>query len=88
MIQKALTFDSNLQAYLVVTNQPKTEKKGYPSDTVHVFDLIESKLKQENPNWFIGEIPKLSLKKVENTFKAVEEDQLFDYYQTLFHDFG
>ena len=88
LIQKALTFDSNLQAYLVVTNQPKTEKKGYPSDTVHVFDLIESKLKQENPNWFIGEIPKLSLKKVEITFKAVEEDQLFDYYQTLFHDFG
>lgn len=86
LLEKVLTFDSDLQAYLVVTNQPKTETKGYSSDTVHVFDLIESKLKQENSSWFFGKTPKVTLKKAEITFKAIEEDRLFDYYQTLFQE--
>ncbi|MEO1257051.1 MAG: hypothetical protein AAFY41_19530, partial [Bacteroidota bacterium] len=87
MIQQALSLESQLQAYLVVTDQPASEKYGYPSDTIHAFDVMKLWLETENPDWFTDTKPKLTLNKSPITFKAIEEDRLFDYYQTLFQNF-
>lgn len=87
VIQQALSLEPQLQAYLIVTDQPISEKHGYPSDTIHAFDVIKLWLEIESPDWFTGNLPKLTLRKSPITFKAIEEDRLFNYYQTLFQDF-
>ncbi|NEO98731.1 MAG: hypothetical protein F6K58_08635 [Symploca sp. SIO2E9] len=65
-------------AYLFVTNQPETENRGYPSDTIYLFEILKL--------WFDRELnSKLELKPQEITTSAVDQDQLFDYYYKFFN---
>ncbi|NEO72181.1 hypothetical protein [Moorena sp. SIO3H5] len=65
-------------AYLFVTNQPETETRGYPSDTIYLFEILKL--------WFDRELnSKLELKSWEITTSAVDQDQLFDEYYKFFN---
>ena len=84
VIQTALSAGEPVLAYLVVTDQPKTERYGYPTDTVHAFDLIQAWLSRQNAALFSGEYPQLALQRSSIEFSAIDEDKLHEYYYALF----
>jgi hypothetical protein len=65
------------EVYCFVTDQPKTEIKGYPSDTIHLFEILQK--------WFAKEISNLTLKPKIIDFAAVDQDTLFNYYYEFFN---
>jgi hypothetical protein len=67
------------KAYIFVTDQPITEKQGYPSDSIHLFDILQK--------WFQREIPDLILKKelIPHYIPANDQDQLLNYYYQFFN---
>ena len=73
--------------YLVVTDQPERETRGYPSDTVHTFDIIQLWLERQLPELMVGSEPKRCLTREAITFSAIDQDRLFDYYDGLFNQF-
>jgi hypothetical protein len=76
-----------LHIHLVVTDQPQSETQGHPSDTVHIFDIIQCWLKRQFPQWMTDANPELHLIREAITFKAVDQDRLFDYYDRLLNQF-
>ena len=84
VIQSALSADAAVQAHLIVTNQPPTEKNGYPTDTIHAFDLVQAWLSHQDRSLFATKAPQLSLVKNQITFSAIDEDKLHEYYYALF----
>jgi len=67
------------QVYLFVTDQPETEEKGYPSDSIHLFDILEK--------WFRHETPNLILNRqlIPQEIPAIDQDQLLNYYYQFFN---
>lgn len=70
-------FQANT-AYIFVTDQLATVKQGYPSDSIHLFDILSK--------WFELELYKLKLKKIviPQTISAIDQDGLLDYYYKFF----
>ena len=66
------------EVYCFVTNQPPEDKSGYPTDSIHLFEILKK--------WFAKEIPNLILKPKIIDFKAVDQDALFNYYYEFFHE--
>ncbi len=76
-----LAKEANFQVergYLFVTNQLETETKGYPSDSIYLFDILEK--------WFKVEVPQLRLSKetIPQDIAANNQDQLLNYYYKFF----
>lgn len=67
------------KAYLFVTNQSETETKGYPSDSIYLFGILEK--------WFQIEIPQLRLIKIiiPQNIAANNQDELLNYYYQFFN---
>lgn len=67
------------ELYIFVTDQPETEKQGYPSDSIHLFDILEK--------WFGREIPNLKLKKevIPREIAANKQDPLLNHYYHFFN---
>jgi hypothetical protein len=72
------------QVYLFVTDQPETEKPGYPLDTIHAYELIERWVQHQFPDWYGSEHQGFVSKQQRIDFKAIDEDRLLDYYYTFF----
>ncbi|MDX2232443.1 MAG: hypothetical protein NW220_22625 [Leptolyngbyaceae cyanobacterium bins.349] len=87
VIQAARQSAPVLDIHLVVTDQPPSETEGYPSDTRHAFDIIQFWLKREFPKLMKDSKPQLRLTREAITFKAVNQDLLFDYYDRLLNQF-
>ena len=78
------------KVYLFVTNQleyipdPKTGKpkfnKGYPTDTIHLYEIFQK--------WFKHEMPNLTLEKKEipQNILPIQQDKLFGYYYQFFRE--
>lgn len=78
VLERATNQPFNVKkAYIFVTNHPITEVKGYPSDTIHLFDILKL--------WCKREFPSLTLKKQEITFVAVDQDRLYQHYYHFFN---
>lgn len=67
------------EAYIFVTDQPETEKDGYPSDSIYLFDILSK--------WFKREIPNLRLKKevIPKHIAANKQDPLLNHYYHFFN---
>jgi hypothetical protein len=68
------------RVYCFVTDQPEQEKFGHPLDTIHAFDIIQLFYKASDP------LSEIVFEKKVVDFKAVDEDQLFDYYFEFFQN--
>lgn len=91
-VLQTATQDPNFQvkqAYIFVTDQPEFildpksgQKKfnflGYPSDSIHLFSILEKWFKQEMPDI------KLICKVIPKHIPAVERDELLNYYYQFF----
>lgn len=68
------------EVYLFVTDQPETEKKGYPSDSINLFYILRK--------WFGREIPKLNLNLnlIPKNIPANNEDEILNHYYNFFHN--
>lgn len=79
---------STITAYLIVTDQPKTEVKGYPTDTINAFGIIQAWLSRQLPALVSGESAPIKL--VPNTIRvpAIHEDLLHEHYYQLFQTFA
>ncbi|MEM8642445.1 MAG: hypothetical protein AAGG51_27050 [Cyanobacteria bacterium P01_G01_bin.54] len=95
VIQSALAAEEQvhtsrtlMQAYLVVTDQPASEIKGYPNDTVYAFGIIQAWLARQHPELVTGEGAPLSLVNSKIEFPAIDEDRLYEHYFHLFEGFG
>jgi len=91
-VLKTATQDPNFQvkqAYIFVTDQPefildpksgqeKFNFLGYPSDSIHLFSILEKWFKQEMPDM------KLICKVIPKHIPAVERDELLNYYYQFF----
>lgn len=84
---KVQQSQSTTTAYLIVTDQPKTEVRGYPTDTIYAFDIIQAWLSRQRPALVSGESAPLKL--VPNTIRvpAIHEDLLHEHYYQLFQTF-
>ena len=94
VIDSALAADSQAcssepitTAYLVVTDQPKTEIFGYPTDTVYAFEIIQAWLSRQEPTLILEDSPKLRLEKSTIAISAINEDLLHEHYYQLFQGF-
>lgn len=76
-IQKALEFQVK-QVHLFVTNQPESATKGYPTDTIHVFEILKLWLTRQGLNL------ELHKQEIPQHISPVQEDQLFEYYYDFF----
>lgn len=94
VIESALAAEAQVQsdavsmtAYLVVSDQPRTEQNGYPTDTVYAFEIIREWLVRQEPALVLGDRPKLHLKKTTISTSAINEDLLHEHYYHLFQTF-
>lgn len=94
VIDSALAAESYLQsgeismtAYLIVTDQPKTEKSGYPTDSIYAFEIIKEWLSRQDPSFISGGYSGLRVKASKIHVSAVDEDLLYEHYYKLFQTF-
>lgn len=62
------------KVYFFVTDQPKTEILGYPTDTIHLFKILKEWFKQKIPDL------KIELEKIPQNIRAIDQDALFNHY--------
>ena len=94
VIDSALAAESYLRlgeismtAYLIVTDQPQTEKGGYPTDSIYAFEIIKDWLSRHDPNLILGEGSRLCMKPSKIHISAIAEDLLYEHYYKLFQEF-
>ncbi|WP_287129909.1 hypothetical protein [Candidatus Cyanaurora vandensis] len=78
VIQDAVQNFAVTKVYFIVTNQPEEEVTGRLSDTVHLFELLKL--------WFNREEVAIEFIEKAITFKAIHQDELFNYYYKIFTD--
>lgn len=67
------------EAYIFVTDQPETEKDGYPSDSIYLFDILSK--------WFGREVANIKLIKevIPKHIAANKQDPLLNHYYHFFN---
>lgn len=78
---------SMVTAHLIVTDQPETEVRGYPTDTLYAFDIIQAWLSRQLPALVSGESAPIKLVPSIIRVPAVHEDLLHEHYYQLFQTF-
>jgi hypothetical protein len=88
VIETARSSNPLRKVYLFVTDQPEAEKQGYPSDTVHAFEIIKHWIQLEFPEWNNSQNSPIILEQqtIPQSFSAIAEDKLFDYYYKFFQN--
>ncbi|OKH34733.1 hypothetical protein NIES2101_38580 [Calothrix sp. HK-06] len=68
------------KVYCFVTDQPQTEVKGYPTDTINLFHILQQWFKYEEPTLTL--IPKV----IPQNINPTQLDALFEHYYTFFNE--